>query len=1296
MRLNRVLLLAATISIMMFALVFTISCSDGNDGKAGKDGKSCVIEADGSSWSIVCDGKTVGTMEGIAGKDGIPGKSGNPGKDGSGCWLTPIDGVSGYDIICGTGTTGAKIGTLDGCSASGSSYDLTLDCGTTKVFLCSGIAYSPSLETCVSGELISADAEEEEAALCNGVEYNKNTHSCGFGEWDTDETGPRTIFPLCKKALIPSTTDAGVLVESPNNSDGDWELNKESWNNDYCSYISATKKIILSLNDEENLCDGQPLNNGSWQTEYCGFTNSSATKRTVQKGACDIEGYGSDYEIYEGLTPGTQSDRNKKYVGPNQRAFGQGYCMVDYVLSKTKGLKDDGKPYTQYSEELCGASGTPNKDSYKREYCGWTKPTNTAPSTKSKVYNDACFNGEEPQGFHRAGESNDESDLFYSIFHYGASGNIEMEDLTDDEGYNARNYCGYSGGLGNSDNRAEASNTTVLFINATCGDNGKPNATKWNNEYCGYNKIEDFLAKDADGQYIVLNNADWVATEHNNYAGKNSKKKSDKCDDGEAPFMILNWNGQEGTIDGATLGHADADNNYKSYCQWNPQTKRTELVGGPNAYCKVTSNGAVKGSRINDKKWAKQYCSGSTDNEKVWTNACDDMRSNDLDDDYGKPYYGSLTATAAAVARNYCSYLFDIDPVLGVIPHTYTSVTQSCDNAGKVKPNEKSWLNQYCGADNKLQSGLCGDGLGPKQAGAPGNAYCQMPSEFAKYTIRVGAPDALCGGKSTGKMNENTWQNQYCFGESQSEKNVKSCPGGMVPVPKKTIDNTDPSNPVIVISPDIFPKWVKWQVNCEDKTYTGDDCLINSVKNGVTGGKCTQDGCDKLIALYSDTWFDATCSALTEEGKCVANAKGGKDVIIDVDNSGDPTGTYDGWSYSGSTCSKALTSIRVSESQLDDVDYYPTVCARPKDRNSASPAIGETITFAATEGICKYEITSFNAFAVGSTTADPETASEACSSTANAENGTNRGDNGCTSTGAPGASNASCQGTWKANHCLLGTTELGSTVLQANCGAVTFTGAKCAHTDGMSPDVDCDDTNANTANVTVGAKCEIGTGSINITSALSISTTDPVTTPGSCSGSGTWKYNSCAVSCSDKSGTYNSSAVGTEKCEFQGAALNNTEVEACTPNGSGNSSNQASGYAVTCSNNSEDGPSNCRNGITGYTWTKAHCEDSGSPTTDAQSACTGGTKVWVYNSCKIQPCAAAGGTFSTNCVVAIDNLAKCNEGARLDNASRITYNNTDGCLVRTNAPEAKAICEARATNTGKLYTATAGTCTVAF
>jgi len=638
MRLNRVLLLAATISTMMFALVFTISCS-GDDGTNGKNGVGCTVEPDGSDWNIICDGEEVGTMHSGDGKPGQDGTPGKDGMDGENCWLSKV-GVS-YEVRCGSGQGQVK-GILDGCTIlteEGNDYLVTLVCGKSEINMCKSEIFDPTEKICnTAGTLSTASV----FAYCGpkDIKYNTSRQYCGFGEGDKEKyNAPATVYNRC---------GIGSVSEMPNVTEYDPDI--------YCRYTST----ILAKSaggDVGDFCNGQPLNKDSWKAQYCGYADKDTKVRSVLSGACDTVA----------VADGPQ--------GPNEEAFGQGFCEVKFEHKLT------GK--TTYSENLCGTStnNKPNNGSWKNEYCGHADSSSVAPT---KVYVGLCDNstatdlkGPHLESFNKG---------YCKANRHNKTEFVEDEFCGDDGKPNETTwkgeYCGYES--------AAASGATKVYT-GICDDDKGPNENSWNpNEYCRV-KIEDAkngrteLSDDICENGDKVNENTWKG-EYCGFASKTADKPSKQvgvCDDGDGPNSVAFGAG---------------------YCTVPVKNRITGITEYSDEFCGATG-------KINEGKWKGEYCgfanAKSEDDDKVYTGVCDDGRG------ANKGEYGQ---------KGYCK----AEDTTGV-----TSFSKDfCPTTGSGKYNEGGWKGEYCfQGDSRV--GKCAAGLtAVTTERSSSNFKCALPVVF--------------------------------------------------------------------------------------------------------------------------------------------------------------------------------------------------------------------------------------------------------------------------------------------------------------------------------------------------------------------------------------------------------------------------------------------------------------------------------------------------------------------------------------------------------------------------------------
>ena len=592
MRLNRVLLLAATVNILIFALVLTISCSGDNGprGKAGTEGCRVEENSDGN-FNVICTEDGDDTTVGVLYKGGTPGAQGAPGAPGDNCWLGPLT-ANGYEILCGTGA-GTSKGYMSGCSAKrdprnvNNDDEVAITCGKTSVNLCKGVAYDPKQQLC-NGNTLRSITYVPGYCGKNKVEYDQTKQYCGYAKGDDplEVTEGTTVYDIC----------------------GEVEQLKPylySWEDDlYCRYTTKINAVLAgeSAND---FCNGERYNENSWKAQYCGYASATTSTKTVLSGACDL--------------PNTELSDSPQ--GPNEVAFAQGYCEIR--LDKNGSGNPKPSVRTIYSEDLCGTAtnNKPNNGSWKNEYCGYASATSTEPT---KVYTGLCADGNGPnkEKFNDGyctikweDRLKDPKEVSFLSSDFCA----EDETKRPNDGSWKDEYCGFG----------EDSKAADQVLTGVCDDGDAPNSDRYTKtEYCGVtfeNKAKtvktDFACDNGD----KINEGSWKA-EYCGYAAKKATgaktvKQTGACDDGQGP------NSEDFNV---------------GYCTV-PYEKRP--TAAKPAFETEYSTEFCGGNKLNENTWKKEYCGMSKkdadDNDKVYKDMCDDG---------GKPYQGVYPA------ESYCQW----------------------------------------------------------------------------------------------------------------------------------------------------------------------------------------------------------------------------------------------------------------------------------------------------------------------------------------------------------------------------------------------------------------------------------------------------------------------------------------------------------------------------------------------------------------------------------------------------------------------------------------------------------------
>jgi len=298
MRLNRVLLLAASFICMVFAMVFTISCS----GDDGKDGKSCTVEKkDGTSYDVICDGKIVGELgQGPKGDNGLDAPGAvenncvlgarvgdsfqivcgttviNPGSGGSVpgdiCVLGTQTAPGVYNIKCGDIIIEGEVqGSVGGCKVEQddiyNNQELAIRCsGSSAIYTCGGRVFDKEASICLNGY---------ERILDKNYRAYSTNPNCGDG------TAVKCDFGVIKSAATvgsvagtSGTTDAILADTSLFRCFYGADRKTYNPNKYYCKMITSN-----TLDSLVELCGPKDYNNG---THFC-FQGSSGAKMPVKR-----------------------------------------------------------------------------------------------------------------------------------------------------------------------------------------------------------------------------------------------------------------------------------------------------------------------------------------------------------------------------------------------------------------------------------------------------------------------------------------------------------------------------------------------------------------------------------------------------------------------------------------------------------------------------------------------------------------------------------------------------------------------------------------------------------------------------------------------------------------------------------------------------------------------------------------------------------------------------------------------------------------------------------------------------
>jgi len=821
MRLNRVLQLTAAIGMTVAATIFTISCSDGEDGK---NGANCTVSGSEGDWSVTCDGNPVGTLtngpKGPSGTDGIPGATGPAGVD---CELVALT-VSSYQIKCG----GVVKGSLEGCNTSSLGKEVFVACdGSSTVSLCDGKVFDSSKNYCdASGGTSST------VLLCgpDNVTYSPVKQYCGFVSEAAAIAKEPAVLPLCVASTsLPLSSAPGTGADSKpneavlNSSSSKWDLQGGTWKDEYCQVtrtlssgnISDAKKKAVPMDCDVNKVK---INENTWKGEYCGFASADAVTKSVVNNAC---GDGK---------------------GPDRDAFGKEYCQMtrktDTLTTSVTTFCAVGTSASSVATPINKVESKIDKDvlltiaDWKDEYCGYESEEATTNKVLS-VLTGTCD---------------------YSSISLGSDGKFTSGTAIN-YGPNASSaqtwenqYCQVPFALKDSTFRK-----TVLVKGSsaycikdasnafkTAGDEARVNKDSWQNQYCGYSDKESYDANP------------------------------------KAPSVQIG-------VCGNGIGPNSSDLGWENgYCQANRkgETKKVGLPVGSasnaagianNIYCGVT---ALPESRnftgsLNKDVWSDQYCgyatledfnkTNTTTGTKVLTlsvlngtcttNNGTDWAANTATPALGPNAYTDASGSAVTAWKNqYCQTIsktdagtkivgvdpttttFDVANVLGI--YCLTDTTGWGVNGGKIyataglsaRINDRTWKSEYCGFESRkdLDPTLDGSIAAPttgviftklttmctnneKPNAAPitawTNDYCQGnyadnttkkvsgvadvtassnagKSIYCISTTDIAGKDATvltASETSKSRLNEGGWKGEFCFDDSRGV-----CLGGQI------------------------------------------------------------------------------------------------------------------------------------------------------------------------------------------------------------------------------------------------------------------------------------------------------------------------------------------------------------------------------------------------------------------------------------------------------------------------------------------------------------------------------------
>jgi len=633
-------------------MVFTISCSDGADGKDGANGtNNCIIEDNGDgTYQVMCGSEDLGEfVGGEPGENGNPGTAGQAGTGGNYCILQGTG--SNLSVSCGTDNnlTPSAI-SLNSCEnpISENDHEIIIDCKSSKVSLCDGKVFNPDKESCtLSGSIISNSErglqQKEYCATAKGkLAYYKDREYCGFASEKDYVANSKSILKKCFERIteirgtagtrwgvtVPTSPDSLAIIEaSPNDvawgsstvkaiSGGvsfvDTAVTETGF---YCSYSHPKSKGRLdTLTQCGDYKTFVKINEGSFKNEYCGFASQGAYfKSVVSKTApsCPMYDINPSIDPNTGVITGGQIS-DTLYKGPNQDAFGAGYCASnrqgklfysEFYCKDGKGI-NVGKWLGQYCgfktatdsiirgkvvDGICDDNTTPNGTAYRVGYCKWSQT-----DKETRWSTDWC-GGTTPSTYKTVNEGKWKKE-------YCACGDKDctqskkrvLSDICDDgkgpsEDEQNGGYC-----------QANYKDSTVYVPKSTLCGNQRINEKTWQHQYCGYKSVE---------------------------SSENDTLYSDACDDGRGP-----------NSDGFSVG----------YCKANRAGVTTLTVD----FCGTDG-------KPNNGGWKGEYCgfesATSTEANTVLTGACDDGRGPNSDG-FGVGYCQMATEvdTATTYTPNFC------------------------------------------------------------------------------------------------------------------------------------------------------------------------------------------------------------------------------------------------------------------------------------------------------------------------------------------------------------------------------------------------------------------------------------------------------------------------------------------------------------------------------------------------------------------------------------------------------------------------------------------------------------------
>jgi len=870
MRLNRVLLLAAAMSMAFVAMVFTISCSD---GEKGADGASCVVSDLGDGkYDVLCGGASVGTLGTPNGQTGPQGPQGIPGPD---CELSA--GIGGtYQVTC----AGVVKGLLEGChteenleyknDGDASTNEVIITClGSTVVGLCGNPAstFNPSLYECEDGKTVSDGLSENYCGL-DSLKYNSHFQYCGFLNEAALKAGTPTLLKRCP------ITDPSTYTHQPNEAKkdvDDWNLLADIeapedtvWQNEFC-------QVSLTLNEENDptitvdtvysvgvpeLCGGSKvkLNENAWKREYCGYASEDALIQTVVKNACG-DGEGPDADAYGEKFCGMR-DRADKFTYTRSEEEGSAYgafCLVgaDSVRTPMNAVAKDKVTSADWKDEYCGyankAAGDAGLASVRTGICGNGEGPNNIDDGWD---NDYCQGTSEENSYGKR-VATGKTERVYGAAAYcmkDADANYQTANSSArfNEGKWLSQYCGYA-----SKADADADPANLTRLTGVCDDGNGPNSDGWNAEFC----------------QVQWEGREYNVTKRVPFSGSSTGNGTfcladDKMPTTQSYGQALN----KDTWQGQYCGFTSADAYERSLVSTNT-TFRKKLV--TNGICKdgvynYTTNAIDDDEgKPNESAWNNEFCQWTEDGKQILvkpasvTDAAKLLELFCIADTTG---FGAASGVASYYKQGGNPAAGNGTTINGVLGFSAAKkFTNTSNRLNVTKPAAGKY--QYCGYAS--YAGACNNG-NCATYGTNGNLT------FARYDALC--TDATVSNKpnkilpSADDANKNVaagrWLNQYCQGKWEQQTSKTTVASLLKFSGGTTAKNDDYTEACIPSNIDV----------ASVTTASGNLYKLNS--GSWQGQYCTPDGATKSCPAgqlpNADDYFAFTTPSYPHPGNTVA------------------------------------------------------------------------------------------------------------------------------------------------------------------------------------------------------------------------------------------------------------------------------------------------------------------------------------------------------------------------------------------------------------------------------------------